>query len=627
MAAELERSQGNAFLSFSARLDVWLARIEKPVQVIGMLAATFLIVYQTIFRYIIAKLGMTGDTAACEELALFCYIWCAYFALPWATRQRENIRITVLFDRFPERGRDILWAFSECAFLGFAIFMVYLTGELVYSNIIYPKYTAGLDIPYAIPYCILPIGFVITSIRLLQNMGEQICKVGLKSSLIGAALFIVFTGVLFLDLDLGTMTILLIALAVFMLLGVPIAISLGLSTIISIIASDSVPVGTVAQISFVALDNVPLLGVFFFITAGMLMGAGGLSRQLIHVAEAMVGHIHGGIALAAVVGCMFFAAISGSGPATVAAIGAIAVPAMVDRGYDKGFAAALVACAGSIGILIPPSNPFVMYGVLAQVSIGKLFMAGIVPGLLLGGMLMVYSYVLAKRKGWKGNLDGFSMKRLIEACWEAKWALMIPVIILGGIYCGIMTPTESAAVATAYGLFVGVFVYRQITFKNIVQVLCDCCSTASIILILVAIASIFSYILALEQVPNQIAEYLSSITESRNVFLLLMIGLLLIVGMFMEPASATIILTPILVPVLHRMGIDPLHFGVILVFGTAVGFVTPPVGNNLFVASAICDLKVETIAKAALGMLLGMMILFFLVTYIPAISLFPTWSM
>ena len=427
---------------------------------------------------------------------------------------------------------------------------------------------------------------------------------------------------LFLDLELEIVTVLAGTMFVCLLLGVPIAVTLGFSAMAALFSSDFLNVSTMAPTSFAALDSFTIMSIFFFVSAGVFMGSGGLSKQLVNLADLMIGKAVGGLALTTVVTCMFFAAICGSGPATVAAIGAITIPAMIERGYDKRFAAALVACAGSIGVMIPPSNPMVVYGVIAKASIGKLFLGGIIPGILVGFALMGYSYWLSKKNGWMGSREKPPFTELLKAIWEAKWALMVPVIILGGIYGGFMTPTEAAAISAMYGLLVGIFVYKGITKENFFSVCVECCLTSAVIIFLIAMASSFGYLLALEQIPESIAQSILSITNDKFMVLLLINIFLLIVGALMEPAAATIILTPILAPIAVKLGVDIVHFGIIMTVNLAIGFVTPPVGSNLFVASAVSGMKVEEIARAVMPMVVLMILLLMVITYVPALSLF-----
>ena len=318
---------------------------------------------------------------------------------------------------------------------------------------------------------------------------------------------------------------------------------------------------------------------------------------------------------------MFFGAISGSGPATVAAIGALTIPAMIERGYDKFFAAALVAAAGCVGVMIPPSNPFVVYGVSSQVSIGDLFVGGIIPGIMTGIVLMLYCYFYSKKRGWRGEQKERNMQTLGKAFWEAKWALVVPVIVLGGIYGGIMTPTEAAAVAAFYGLIVGVFLYREMDFKTVCSSCVTSCETSSIIIVLMAMATLFGNIMTIEDVPGTIARWMLSITESKIIILLLINVLLLIVGVFMEALAAIVILAPILLPVVTGVGVSPLHFGIIMVVNLAIGFLTPPVGVNLFVASGVAQAKIEKISVAVLPMIALMLIVLAIITYCPSVPL------
>ena len=294
---------------------------------------------------------------------------------------------------------------------------------------------------------------------------------------------------------------------------------------------------------------------------------------------------------------------------------------MIERGYDRFFAAALVAAAGCVGVMIPPSNPFVVYGVSSQVSIGDLFMGGIVPGILTGLVLMLYCYFHARKHGWRGEQKERNWRTLGGAFWEAKWALVVPVIVLGGIYGGIMTPTEAAAVAAFYGLIVGVFLYREMDFKSVCASCVRSCETSSVIIVLMAMATLFGNIMTIEDVPGTIARWMLGITESRIIILLLINVLLLIVGVFMEALAAIVILTPILLPVVTGVGVSPLHFGIIMVVNLAIGFLTPPVGVNLFVASGVAQARIERIAVAVLPMIALLLAVLGIITYCPSVPL------
>ena len=414
-----------------------------------------------------------------------------------------------------------------------------------------------------------------------------------------------------------TTAVLFGSFALLLFLSVPIGIAIGLSTLLTIIYSGSLPVEFLAKELVTSVDSFPLMAVPFFILAGEIMGKGGISERLFKVANSMVGNKTGGFAIATIITCMFFAAISGSGPATVAAIGGIMIPAMVRQGYDKKFAAAVVASAGSIGVIIPPSIPMVIYGVTGNVSIGDLFIAGIVPGLLVGISMIAWAYYYSKKKGYKGTNEPTSFKGIGLALWDAKWALLIPIIILGGIYGGYFTPTEAAVIAVVYGLFAAMVLYRELKLKDLPKVIADSALTTATVLIIVGTANAFGRLLTIEQIPGQIAQAMLSISENKIIIILLITVLLLFVGMFMDTLAAISILTPILLPIAVQIGYDPVHFGILMVVNLAIGFFTPPVGVNLFVASGISGVSIESLSKTVMPFLVAMLISLLFITFIP----------
>lgn len=405
--------------------------------------------------------------------------------------------------------------------------------------------------------------------------------------------------------------------------AVPVAISLGLASALALLYSGKVNSSFIAQGLVTSIDSFPLMAVPFFILAGDLMGHGGLSRRLLNVGAVFFGRYTGGLAIIAIVTCMFFAAISGSGPATVAAIGGILLPAMAKAGYDKGWSVGLIAAAGSIGIVIPPSIPMIIYAVSANVSITEMFVAGIVPGLMIGIGLILVAWFSARKRGYRGDDRRYTAREILATVWDAKWALLVPVIILGGIYGGIFTPTEAAAVGVIYGFIVGVFVHREMSFKDLYRVIAESALTSATVILIVGTATIFGRVLTIERIPVMIAEAMVSLTDNHILILLLINVLLLFVGMFMETLAAIIILTPILLPVVMAVGVDPVHFGIVVIVNLAIGMVTPPVGVNLFVGARIGNISLEKAAAGAMTFIVSMLTVLLLITYVPALTLWP----
>lgn len=411
--------------------------------------------------------------------------------------------------------------------------------------------------------------------------------------------------------------------ALLLILRVPIGISLGMSSLITIFASGVVQPTYLAQGLVTGADSFSLMAVPFFVLAGELMATGGISRRLLNIADAFLGRKYGGLALVTVVACMFFAAISGSGPATVAAIGGLTIPSMLKQGYDRPFAGAISAAAGSIGVIIPPSIPMVMYCVATGVSVGAMFMGGVIPGILIGVSLCVYSSLYSKKHKYiNAEAAPFSWGNVGRSLVDGIWALLVPVIILGGIYGGIFTPTEAAAVAVAYGLIVGLFVYRDLKAKDLYRIFGSAALTTATIMVILGTATTFGRILTLERIPTMIADFFESVAKGPIMLMILINILLLIVGCFMETNAAIIILAPIFLPIVESMGINPVQFGIVMVVNLAIGFVTPPLGVNLFVACNVANAKLEEICKGILPILGVMIVDLLLITYIEPLSTF-----
>lgn len=419
-----------------------------------------------------------------------------------------------------------------------------------------------------------------------------------------------------------TIAVLFISFFGLMLIGVPIAVSLGASTLFTMIFATNLPLGSVITQAFTSLDSFSLLAIPLFILAGVLMSKGGVSKRLLKMADVLVGYLVGGLAHGTILASMFFAAISGSGPATVAAIGSFMIPSMANKGYDKGFAAAVTATAGSIGVIIPPSIPFIMFGIVGGVSIGGLFLAGIIPGIIVGLALMIVSYGIAKKRDFPTEGKFPTFMEVVKAVNYAKWALLIPVIILGGIYSGFFSPTESAAVACIYAAIIGLFVYKELNFKKLYDVFLEATLLTIPVNIIISFSISFAYLLSIERIPATVANFITGISENMIITMLIISAFLFVVGMFIDTISAVVILTPILLPVAEAVGMDPIHFGVIMICNLAIGYVTPPLGVNLFVASHISNVSVERISRALIPFIVVMIVVVIILIMIPQLSLF-----
>ena len=415
----------------------------------------------------------------------------------------------------------------------------------------------------------------------------------------------------------GTLFVLLFTL---MLIGVPVAVSLGATTLItSFLFTDMDLMGISSKI-FDGLNKYTLMAIPMFILAGSLLSRGSSATRIINFAKSLVGHLPGGLPIAAILASIIFAAVSGSSPATVAAIGSVMYGAIKQAGYNEQFAIGTIATSGTLGILIPPSIVFIVFGVTADQSIGKLFMAGIIPGLMIGVMMMITTYFLAKRSGFKAA-KAASFKERYTAFKDAFWALLIIVVVIGGIYGGIFTPTEAGAFSVMYAFFVSFFIYKDTKYKDLYRIILDSAQTSSMIFFIIANAMLFAHFLTDEQIPQQITEMILAAELGPLTFLLIVNILLLLMGQFMEPSSVVMITVPLLLPIGIALGIDPIHLGVIMVVNMEIGMITPPVGLNLFVASGITGLSLKEVIVASLPMTAVLLIGLILVTYIPAISL------
>ena len=418
-----------------------------------------------------------------------------------------------------------------------------------------------------------------------------------------------------------TTAILFILLFTFMLLGMPIAIALGLSSLLTIMFFAQDSLASLALKLFETSEHFTLLAIPFFILSGAFMTTGGVAKRMIRFANACIGHLRGGLAMASVMACMLFAAVSGSSPATVVAVGSIVIAGMVRNGYTKEFATGVITNAGTLGILIPPSIVMVVYAAATETSVGKLFMAGVVPGIMLGLMLMTAIYFRARYLNIPRQPRA-SLREVLQAGRDSIWGLLLLFIILGGIYGGVFTPTEAAGVAAVYAFVVAVFVYKDLTITKVPHVLVEASKVTVMLMFIVANALLFAHVLTTERIPQAITEQIVAMGMEPWQFLIVVNILLLIAGNFMEPTGIILILAPILFPIATELGIDPVHLGIIMTVNLEIGMVTPPVGLNLFVASGITGMPIFKVVRAALPWLMVLVTFLIIVTYVPQIAMF-----
>lgn len=424
----------------------------------------------------------------------------------------------------------------------------------------------------------------------------------------------------------GTVTLMLFGILVILIfLNVPIAIALASASLLVVLIEGSVPLTLFIQTSFSSMDSFPLIAIPFFILAGDIMSRGGMARRLVDFIQSFVGSLTGSLGVITIITSFIFAAISGSGAATVASVGAILIPYMLRNGYAPGYAASIAASAGALGPIVPPSIVFILYAVMANTSISDLFIAGIIPGVLVAIALLIVNYIICKKEGFGTLTVAIEEQEKIgfwKALNEAKWALLAPVLILGGIYGGVVTPTEAAVVAVVYSLIICVFFYKEVSFNDFVGIFMKSAHTSGSILIFVSAASFFGQVLSIERVPQFLADSIASWTTNPIIILLLINIFLLIVGMFMETVAAVLIFVPLLLPIVIPLGIDPIHFGMIVCLNLSLGLITPPLGINLFIGSNIANVQFEKTFKYVAPIFGALLVVLIIITYIPSITLF-----
>lgn len=416
-------------------------------------------------------------------------------------------------------------------------------------------------------------------------------------------------------------TLFLILALILMIAGVPIAVTIGLSSVLYIFTND-IPINIITQKIVSGTNVTALLAIPLFILAGDIMGKGGLATRMIRLASALVGRISGGLGIVAIIGCMFFSAISGSGVATAAALGSLLIPSMVEKGYSKGFATAIVATGSPLGVIIPPSISFIIYSNLTSASVSDLYKAGLPAGLMIGVALIILFYILAKKQGITADNQSVNAKEFWSAFKESLWALGTPFILIGGVFGGIFTPTESAAVAVIYALFVGIFIYKDLKIKDIIPILFGSAKMTANVMFIIATASLLAWVLTAEGIPQKLVDSLMSISSNPVILLLIINLIILLLGLFMETSAILVILVPLFLPIVTSLGMDPVHFGIIVTVGTAIGLVTPPFGVCLFTASSVAGIGIQKVAKHLVLPILVMIVVLLFITFVPESVMF-----
>jgi C4-dicarboxylate transporter DctM subunit len=613
-------------------------------------------ILRAIYTWLVAR-----DLSWAQELCIYMFIWMAKFGAAYGVRTGIHVGVDLLVNLLPPRSRKRVILFSLLCGAFFTATIAAFGISFVRQMFQTGQESNDLEWPMWAIYLAIPLGSGLMCFRFLQVSwwyywtGElphhnEAQVEGIAASealhpsdartapvpsrwsnpmalaLIMAPILILAvclankTGLIVLPQTVRAVTIFVLLIA-FMITGMPVSIALGLTVLTFLFVLTDVPIASVSMKLFTGLESFEIMAIPFFILAGNFLSHGGIARRMIDFAVSLVGHLHGGLGLAGIVACAMFALVCGSSVATVAAIGAIVLPEMVRHGYPMRFGAAIITVAGSLGILMLPSIPKIVYAVSTNTSIGALFIAGLLPGTLLTIMLCTVTWYLARRRDYP-RMERASWAQTWKAFRESIWGLMLVVIIIGGIYSGFFTATEAAAMAAVYSFFIAVFVYKAIRLTDVPRVLLRAANTSAMLLYIITNAVLFSFVLTNENIPSALADWIVAQNLGWFGFLLMVNILLLIAGNFMEPNSIILIMAPVLVPAAKRLGIDPVHFGIVMDVNMEVGLCHPPVGLNLYVASMIAGMRITDLAVAVWPWLLTMLVFLVLVTYWPELTLF-----
>jgi C4-dicarboxylate transporter DctM subunit len=597
--------------------------IEGKVSALLLGLAVALAFYEVLSRYF---LHTSIDWSS--EIILYAVTWSVFFGASQLIKQDGHVRVTVLLGFIHEDRQKVVHFLGTLLSL---VFMVIVAGagvSQVRDALVRGFFSdSTLKTPMWIPYSVMPFGATLLSLRLIQRLvtlGRQI-TIGriLGEPLFFAFLFACASVVVLLKMEYQITFVLIFGLLLLLILAVPVAFALGLSCLAVIYFGDVIPLTGISAKMYQSVNTFSYLAIPFFILSGAFMTRGGIAEPLLDFAYSFLKRVSGGLAIAVMVACIIFAALSGASAAIAAAMGIMAVPMMMERGYPKRFSMGLICAGGTLGVLIPPSTILILYGAVSGESIADLFLAGIVPGIVLGIALCFQIYLICRARGFGvvGTGDAFSLRAVGKSFVKAFWAIVMPVIILGGIYAGIFTPTEAAAVAVFYALFVCRLTYKKLKFREFLPILEESSRLNSLIYFIIMTSTLFSFLVTMEQLSNKALELVVSWNIQPWLFILITNLSIFVMGCFLGPGAIILITVPILYPMLPELNIDPIHFGILMTINMELAFITPPFGMNLFVMSGVCKEPIMEVVRGQLPFLILLLISLLVISYVPAVSL------
>lgn len=595
------------------KISEWVNTGARGLLIISAFTMVTAVFMQVVFRYVL-KMPLSWS----EELARYTFMWTTFLGASVALRSNSLPNITMGLNFFPAKVRPYLYLITQSLSLLFCYHFIVYGIELSYA--VLPDTSPGLDFTMAWAYAALPVGGLFMLIHILYLVAEE-SEEKLHSGIKGLAIVLVLTGMIYLVINqalphLNYLLILLLLL--FFAMGVPIAIALALLTVVSFSSMGDFPLTIIPQRMFVGLDSFTLMAVPFFMLAGAIMNVGGIAIRLVNFASSLVGWIRGGLIPADVIASVIFADMSGSAASDTAAIGNVMLPGMIKRGYEKNFVTALQAAAGSLGVQFPPSSGMLLYAFVANVSVATLFMASFIPGFLVAASFAITGLIIARRNNYPAE-KWVGFKALGKDFLTSIWALLAPMIILGGILGGIFTPTEAGVVAVVYSLIVSIFFYKELPIKKLPEVITIGAVNTARVMFIASAGMLLAWYLASQQIPQEIAAMLFSITHDPFWILVIVNLFLIAIHTVLETGTCILVVIPILLPAMLAAGVEPIHFGIVVVINSALGMILPPIGICLFVSSAITNITLEDITKAVWPFALANLVILALVTAFPAI--------